>query len=169
MPLIVEDGTGTNVAADSYVSEADIIAYAAARGVTVPNDAAATLAGVKAMDYLEVQHFKGSHVLEGVQPLQWPRQNVKISLTTLASDVIPIGLKNAQCELAMQSFNGIDLLPSRAAEQAIKSETIGGSSTGQIVTEYFAPAPDVPLLTRAEALLRPLLSVGFNDILVVRA
>lgn len=167
MPLIAEDGTGSNPEANSYNDAGEIIAYAAARGVTI-DDAGATLNGVKAMDYLEIQGFKGEPTNEGVQPLPWPRKNVVVGLTKIAEDAIPMALKNAHCELAMQSFNGIDLTPSRAAEQHVKSETIGGTQ-GEVKTEYFGPAPIVPLLTRAEALLRPLLSVGIGSIQVLRA
>ena len=36
--IVVEDGTGTNAAANSYVSEADLTTYAADRGVTLTAD-----------------------------------------------------------------------------------------------------------------------------------
>lgn len=167
MPLVVETGSGLDPSATSYVTEAEIIDYAAARGITI-GEPAATLAGIKAMDFLEIQIWKGEQVAVGVQPLAFPRQNIKVGCATLPADQIPMALKNGQCELAMQSFNGIDLTPSRPAEAAVKSETIGGSQ-GQVQTEYFGPALTSPLLTRATALLKPLVSLAFDGIQVLRA
>src|SRR5690606_40416418 len=61
--LIVEDGTIV-AGANSFVTEAEIVAYALARGTNLPHttdeelDAVAVL-GIKAMDYLAIQPRKG--------------------------------------------------------------------------------------------------------------
>jgi len=60
--IIVEDGTGTNQAANSYCAVADLRNYALLRNVTLPvadDDCAVLL--IKAMDYIEAQRdrFKG--------------------------------------------------------------------------------------------------------------
>lgn len=175
MPLIKEDGTGSNPAANSYADRADIIAYAAARGVTIADDASADILGIAAMDYLESKAWKGDPVLAD-QPLSWPRGSVVITTTTsdvygsfptpvfAPSDVVPVPVKTAQCELALQKKNGIELMPSRAAGQLLKSEKID-----VIETEYYETGGLVtPVLLRVEALLKPFLSVGFGPLSAVR-
>lgn len=167
MPLILEDGTGSDPTANSYASRADIIDYAAARGVIIANDAASDVFGVNAMDYLETRDYKGdpTNGIVGVdQPLQFPRMGITIGLVALASDQIPLALKNAQCELAMQNSTGIALMPTRAAGPSIKREKLD-----VIETEYFETKDFVePLLPRVDALLKPLLSVGFGPLAAVR-
>lgn len=156
MALIVEDGS--NVAnANSYASEATIVAYAASRGVTMPNDASLLVNVTKAMDYIEIQEFADEPTYDD-QALAFPRDD---------ETTVPAGIVKALCQLTIDVFNGIDLMPSRAAEQSIKREKIGGTS-GAIETEYFGPAsfaPDIPL---ASALLQPFLSVGSFGVTVVR-
>jgi hypothetical protein len=60
--VIVEDGTGTNAAANSYCAVADLRDYATVRGISLPvadDDCASLL--LRAMDYIEAQRnrFKG--------------------------------------------------------------------------------------------------------------
>lgn len=60
--VVVEDGTGSNPAANSYAAVADLQAYATLRGAALPvaADDCATLL-LRAMDYIEAQRnrFKG--------------------------------------------------------------------------------------------------------------
>lgn len=176
MPLIVEDGTGSNPGANSYADRADIIAYSAARGVTLADDPTTDILAIAAMDYLESKDYKGDRVLVD-QPLSWPRGSVVITTTTsdvygsfptpvfAPSDVVPVPIKTAQCELAMQAKNGVVLTPVRAAGQLIKSERLD-----VIETEYFENGGLVmPLLPRVDALLKPFLRVGFGPLAAVRA
>lgn len=157
MALIVEDGT--NVAnANSYAPEVSIIAYAASRGVTMPNDAALLVNVTKAMDYIELQDYADEPTYDD-QALAFPRGG---------EVTIPAGIVKTLCQLTIDVFNGIDLMPSRAAEQAIKREKIGGTS-GAIETEYFGPTPFAPDIPIATALLRPFLSVGSFGVTVIRA
>lgn len=165
MPLLIEDGT--NVAgATSYATRVEIIAYAAARGVTIADEDATDVFAVKAMDYLERQRFKGERVNDVYdgQPLEWPRKCVGIGLFQLPIDVIPHGLINAQCEAAMLISQGIDLEPNRAAEQHVKSEKVG-----PLETEYFG-APLIKATTpQLDALLRPLVVGSGFAVNVIRA
>lgn len=154
MPLTIEDGTNV-AAANSYATRVEIIAYAAARGIVITDVAGTDVHAIKAMDYIEVQSFKGEPTFDD-QPLSWPRSGVVVGIVELDDESIPIGLINAQCEAAMQSFNGIDLMPTAAAEQTVKSEKIGGTS-GAVEVEYFGPAPYSPTLPRLDALLKPLI------------
>lgn len=176
MPLILEDGTGTNPAANSYASRADIIAYSAARGVTLADDASTDILAIAAMDYLESKSYKGDRILVD-QPLSWPRGSVVITTTTsdvygsfptpvfAPSNVVPVDVKKAQAELAMQAKNGVNLLPVRAAGQLIKTEKLD-----VIETEYFENGGLVmPILLRVDALLKPYIKVGFGPLAAVRA
>lgn len=163
MPLILEDGTGSDPTANSYAERADIIDYAAARGVSLTDDAATDLLAIAAMDYLETREYKGDPTNTD-QALAWPRQNVTVGVASLPIDQIPLALKNAQCELALQKHNGVDLMPVRAAGQLIKAEKLD-----VIETEYFETGGLVmPFLPRAEALLKPLLKAGFGPLAAVR-
>jgi hypothetical protein len=167
VPLIVEDGTGSDPTANSYAARADIIVYAAARGVTLTDDAATDVLGIAAMDYLETRDYKGDPTYGAVgvdQPLAWPRTSVTIGLVTLAPDAMPLALKNAQCELALQKHNGIDLTPVRAGGQLIKAEKLD-----VIETEYFETSGMIePVMPRVDALLKPLIRVGFGPLTAIR-
>jgi len=76
--FIIEDGTiVTN--ANSYVTLAEIKAYATARNITLGTDPVIESQSVLAVDYLESKRtqYQGSKVSE-LQELQFPRYNVKI-------------------------------------------------------------------------------------------
>lgn len=159
MPLTIEDGSNV-VDANSYATRAEIIAYAAARGVTIADDAASDVFAIKAMDYIERQDFKGvpTYGIPGVdQALQWPRDNVSYQGSYFEADAIPKLLKNAECEGAMLISQGIDLEPNRAAEQSVKREKVG-----PLETEFFAPAPFTATAPALDAYLKPLVNVGFG-------
>jgi hypothetical protein len=164
--LTIEDGT--NVAdANSYATRAEIVEYAAVRGVTIADVDASDVFAVKAMDYIERQAFKGSpsYGPPGViQALQFPRTGIEYQGAFLAADAIPPLLKKAQCEAAMLISKGIELEPNRAADaQSIKVDKIG-----PLQTEYFAPVDYSATTPNLDALLKPLLSVGFG-LTVIRA
>lgn len=106
MTIVVEDGSiVTN--ANSYVSEAELSAYATARGVTLVGDTEVLL--IKAMDYIESQAFKGAKWTRD-QPLQWPRANVSVDGYWLDPNVIPQLLKNAQMQAAISIDSDVDPL-----------------------------------------------------------
>jgi hypothetical protein len=166
VPLVIEDGT--NVAnANSYATRAEIIAYAAARGVTIADADASDVFAVKAMDFIERQNFKGvpSYGVPGVvQALQFPRAEIEYQGAYFAADEIPSILKNAECEAAMLISQGIDLEPNRAAsEQSVKREKVG-----PLETEYFSAAAYSATTPQLDALLKPLVVVGFG-LNVIRA
>lgn len=108
MTIVVEDGsivTGAN----SYVTEAEFIAYADARGVTIGTaDDPETLL-IKAVDYLESfsPRFKGDRV-ERDQPLSWPRSGAVIEEWEWSNGEIPRQVINAQLALAFEIHGGED-------------------------------------------------------------
>ncbi len=106
MTIIVEDGSGV-ANANSYVDDAYFVAFALARGITIP--ATAELREqllFKSMDYLESlrKKYKGCKTYSG-QELQWPRENVYIDYMIFESNLIPSELKKAQCQAAIESIS----------------------------------------------------------------
>jgi hypothetical protein len=100
--LIVENGTEV-AGANTYVTDAEFVAYAAARGKTIASTAVnREIQLIKSMDYIEGHRskFKGTKNTQ-TQPLQWPRFDVVIDTYYLDSDQIPKELKEAQMEAAI--------------------------------------------------------------------
>ena len=105
MAIIVEDGTGTNPAANSYASEAELSAYATARGVTLTK--ATNVLLIIAMDTLETRSYQG-YKSTSTQPLKWPRSGVVVNGTSIESNVIPDDIKTAQIITALSVDAGND-------------------------------------------------------------
>lgn len=99
MALIIEDGTGV-AGANSFVTDLEYTDYATSRGLTIGADTATReVELILSMDYLfsrelDLQGERTSDTQENI----YPRQNVFIRNIRLASDSIPIELKNAQIE-----------------------------------------------------------------------
>ena len=149
MPLIV----GT----DTYASEAELAAYALARGITVTGTPSILL--TKAMDYLATleDRWQGSRTSVS-QPLAWPRAGVYVYGTLLADDAIPQSLKDAQCRLALDVDAGTALLPtvSAGSKGSVIEETV------DVVTVKYAEGANntQPVFTAAMGLLKPLMKAG---------
>ena len=149
MALVV----GTN----TYASEAELSAYAAAREIDIAGTPSTLL--TKAMDYLATleDRWQGERT-NPTQPLAWPRTGVYVYGTALADDAIPQSLKDAQCRLALDVDAGIALLP-----------TVGAGSKGSVIEEtvdvvtvkYAEGANNTqPVFTAAMGLLKPLMKAG---------
>ncbi len=155
MTITVETGSGTNAAANSYVSVADFQAYADARGYSYPDtNAACEKLLIKAVDYIEARRTRFQGVkTTSTQPLQWPRTCVYIDDYTVASDTIPTELIRAQCELAVAAYT-IDLQPTLQPSTAgqVKSKSVSGA----VSIEYFESAASkysLPQFTAANGYL----------------
>lgn len=155
MALVIEDGSQV-AGANSFVTRAEIIAYAAARGVTLPDDETTDFHAVKAIDYIWSQCLKGDLVSD-TQTVPFPRSGLEDGDT--AEDyvyTIPAGIKNAQLQLALDSGNGINLNASANPTAELKR-----SKVGPIEREFFAPGvltlDGSPPLTVAKAWLAPFL------------
>lgn len=129
MALIVEDGTGLPDA-NSFVSRAEYIAYAAARGVVIEDEDATDVQLIKAIDFLLTKCFRGDPTYPNVQALPFPR-HVENFDGTLAfpDDQVPNGIKRAQMEAALAVNNGVDLLPVVEGGALILREKIGPIET----------------------------------------
>lgn len=149
MSIVIETGTIVT-GANSYATVADLVAYAEARGDTLPSGTAAReKLLVKAMDYLNLLSYKGNRV-SATQPLDWPRFGVEIEGWPLTSTEIPRQLVQAQCVLAIE-YAAQDLMPTTEANHsgAIASQSVGGVS----VSYAGGTANKVPVVAKAAALL----------------
>lgn len=163
MALVVEDGTGVD-GANTYVTRAGYIAYAAARGVEINDDDPADYQLIKAMDYLSGLNWKGQ-VLVAFQPLPWPRQFVYIGADVFPTDEVPKDVVSAQCALAMILDAGFDIAP------VFSGGLVTEDTVGPITTKYsdkFGPPTGAPNTPAVSALLKKWINSGFS-LNVVRA
>lgn len=168
MALVIEDGTLV-AGANSFVTRAEIIAYAAARGITIADEDASDVFAIQAMDYLWSLCYKGD-LVDTAQTTPYPRMGLVAGDT--ADDyvhTIPAGMKNAQLQLALDAKNGIVLTAS-----ANPSGTLKRSKVGPIEREFFEPGSMTldgrPPLTVANAWLAPFLcNEGGFSLKTVRA
>ena len=131
------------VGVDSYADEAQLTAYAAARGLTLDGGASAAL--IKAMDFLSVQKWSGSKT-DPLQPLDFPRDGA----TEVPSQII-----TAQLILALDADSGVSLLG--APQLAVKR-----SKVDVIETEYATGTNAVYTIesnTQVNSLLQPFIYV----------
>ena len=142
---------------DTYASEAELSAYAAARGITVTGSQSVIL--TLAIDFIATLEDQWQGVRTSAsQPLAWPRTGVYVYGTALADDAIPQSLKDAQCRLALDADAGIALLPtvSAGSKGSVIEETV------DVVTVKHAEGANntQPVFTAAMGLLKPLMKAG---------
>lgn len=156
MAIIVEDGTIV-AGANSYASEAELTAFALARGVTLVKTEEQLL--IESMDYTEVQLFQGAKATQD-QDLQWPRTGVSIDGYTIGSRDIPKELKNAQLVTAIAIDQG-------NSPQAVLTPGIKKEKVDVIETEYQDNAITNAIDPKISAAFRKLLAFGssmFNPV-----
>jgi hypothetical protein len=147
--IIVENGTVV-AGANSYVSEADLTAYASDRGLTLT--AATDVLIIKAMDYIESLSFIGDKHTEA-QPLQWPRDEVYIDRYYIERETIPKELKNGVYTAALAIDAELD--PLRIIERATKREKVD-----VIEVEYANSAASQTIVRTISAALYKILRPG---------
>jgi len=157
MALIVEDGSIV-ANANSYVDLTFARAYATARGFDLPAvdvDLEALL--LRAVDYLEAKRakFQGTKTEPLTQTMQWPRYNVEIDCSNIDSDYIPVELKNAQSQLAVELNSGVDIQPTKEAGSFVIEDTVGPLTT--IYSEKIGIGSQ-PSISSVDSLLAPLYS-----------
>lgn len=123
MALVIEDGSGL-LNSDSYVTVTEARSFASKRGVTLPADdnALETLL-TQAMDYLEALTYKGT-MYKDTQSLKFPRENVysKSRRKFYPTNVVPVNLKNAQIQLAIEAQELGDLTPTSGNQEIVKEK-----------------------------------------------
>lgn len=130
--IIVEDGSGS-ATANSYVAVDEAIAYAAARGITLPANPAPLL--LEAMQYIESHgaRFKGTPTNGRAQALQWPRDGVEIDGHPIGDDEIPRELAAAQLQMVLAVHAGVNPLATNSGK-VVKRKKVD-----VLETEYFSP------------------------------
>lgn len=129
--IIVEDGTIVPNA-NSYNSDADYTAYAAARGITIGADEAAReIELIRATDYVDNELTRMQKKTSATQSLRYPQVGSYVNGTPVGKNTIPNELKRAQLEAAISVFKGV--FDAVATPSNIKSESL---VTG-FKTEYF--------------------------------
>jgi hypothetical protein len=119
-----------------YATEAELTAYAAARGVTLTQPESVTL--TRALDWLELQSFSGKKT-DPNQPLEFPRNG---------ETTVPAKIKAAQLVCAMIYDAGGD--PLQAIGPRVTNETVFGA----VSVSYSDTGPLVTLYPQLSALLR---------------
>lgn len=168
--LIVE--TGAIVAdSNSFVDETQIVAYAAARGVTLPfgtdpqKDAVAIL-GIKAADYLRIMPWKGE-VVSVTQTMPWPRKNLNMT-PAWPEDAVPLAVIEAQLQLTLLANAGTVLIPTSSGIGYLIKEKIGPIEN--VYSEKVGVSSDgLPILPGIRGLLDPWLlgtMEGFVPVLI---
>jgi len=147
--IIVENGTVV-AGANSYVSEAGLLDYAASRGVNLTG--ATDVLIIKAMDYIESRPFIGDKHREA-QPLQWPRDEVYIDRYYIERETIPKELKNGVYTAALAIDAELD--PLRIVERATKREKVD-----VIEVEYMDSAASETIVRTISAALYKILRPG---------
>lgn len=123
---------------NTYASVADLRAFAAGRGYTVPaDDDECGMLLMQAMDFLEGKAWCGQRFSTS-QPLSWPRSGVRFDGIDLPDDTIPQRLVDAQCRLAIESQE-IDLTPSGSGGGAVIAESVQGPSLCSTSRERIRP------------------------------
>jgi len=153
MAIVVETGAGlTN--SNSYVTEAEVTAYASDRGVTLTETVSVLI--YKAMDYLQTLDYIGTKYSEE-QALLWPRDGVYIDGYYIERSTIPQELKNGQMLLCMSIDAGVD--PMTSLTRATKKEKLD-----TLEVEYMDNAATRTLITSVDNTLKKLLASGNNGL-----
>lgn len=160
MTIVVEDGSIV-AGANSYVSAADLTAYATTRGITLITDPDQLL--IKAMDYIESLSYKGTKQTRN-QPLEWPRYNVFIDGYYVQTSFIPQQLKNGEMETAIAIDQSEDPLAT-SPRQTVREKV------DVIEVEYSQGAAALPYNKRITNALWKLLTNGNggNQVVVGKA
>lgn len=115
------------VGTNAYVSLADANAYFAARANAVwaaATDGAKEAAIIKATAYMDASYAWKGQIATDAQTLGWPRVNVWDIQGRNVAGIIPQGVADACCELALLSFNG-DLISMQVGVGRVTSERVG--------------------------------------------
>lgn len=121
MSLIIEDGTIV-AGANSYTTDAELVAYAAARGKTLPaTEAERDILQVLATDWMNGKTYKGLYVDADNQYMPFPRSNIWAYGRTINSATIPKEIKWAQMEAAIAAASS-ELIVNQVASDVKKEK-----------------------------------------------
>lgn len=169
MTITVETGSGIP-GANSYISLDDavdyVIEFANNQGQytedSLTNDSlfsTSLIQAARSIDSLYGEKFAG-FVANSSNPLLWPRTTfVDRFGRTVSSGTIPTALKQAQCELALQIYNGADVFPqvNKDANIESKSVSIDGAISTSVTYRQAPSASTYESMNTVESLLTSLL------------
>lgn len=136
MALIIETGAIVT-SADSYVTRADYITYAASRGVTIADTDATDIKLRKAAEFIDSHepNLKGSKVQKD-QPLSFPRTGFNAEGFYWNSNEIPRQVILAQMAIALDLEAGIDIYnPPTNPNLAKRSVSVDGAVSVEYAIE----------------------------------
>ena len=142
--IIVEDGTGISNA-NSYVTLAEATTYFANKGFlgfagTDDFKNQNLINATTALDALYGQRYISFLRDEVTQSLLWPREQIwDRHSRRINDDQIPTVLKNAQCEMAVLSQNGVDLYPEGRKSSNVTGESVTIGKISQSFTYQRTP------------------------------
>lgn len=163
MALVVETGAGV-AGANSYLTVAELRAFAADRGLTLPvPDASVESLLIQAADYLELRTYVGDPVSSS-QGLSWPRTSYD-RYGAIVQLGVPLAIIRAQRLLAVEALNG-SLTQAARPSKYVRTKI-------DVVYVEFAKAGDLAIGMRylaVDTLLKPYLAgAGTGLIQTVRA
>lgn len=134
MALVIEDGTLV-AGANSFATRAELIAYAAARGKTLANDATTDGRALQAMDWLWAQDNFCGDLVSSEQTTPFPRKGV-VEGDEEEDYVysIPGAVKQVQLFLAFEASQGKTLISAIDASPLLKRRKVG-----PMEREFFGP------------------------------
>lgn len=141
------------VGTNSYVTEAELTAYATARGVSISGDTEELL--IKAMDYIESLIFSGAKY-DSDQDLEFPRTPTDQALST----TVPPKIEKAQMVIALLIDSGESMFPT--VDRSIQREKAGNA----VEVEYMPGASETKRFTEVQALLGPYLASSSNTLII---
>jgi hypothetical protein len=170
MALTIEDGSIVT-GADSWVTRAEFIAYALARGVIVADEDATDVYLVKAAAFIDDHeaNLKGWRV-ERDQPLSFPRGDLYIEDWYWQPTEIPRQVKLCQMAYALDMKSGVDIYnPPQNPGLIAKSKRVEGAVSVSYAVSDTSPQK-LGRTSTGEALLASLLNAnGMSVIQLVRA
>jgi len=164
MALTVEDGSIVD-GADSFVTLADFVAFAAGRGVVIEDEEAAEVHLRKAAFFLVTKEgcFDGRRVSPD-QTLPYPRAGAVLYGFEIASTAIPDIVKQAQMEYALAAVGGVELFPNETGA-FVRREKVG-----PLETEYWGQdGPNARVIVPAADALIDVLCGNAGFLTLVRA
>lgn len=163
------DTTIGGVASDSYVTQAEFLAYASAMGRTITTETAASAfeptlrRAARVID--DQSAFRGQQTYQH-QALSWPRAYVGyVDGWDVRSDTIPADIKRAQMEMALAMLEGVDPFPVTLGVIGEESSSIGPLSKS--VT--YLGGKGRPAIPAVDRILLPYLTAGSSVSVVMRA
>ena len=154
--IVVEDGTVVT-GANSYVTMAEYISYAADQNVTVTDTQTYQTQIIKAAQFIDgLEAVLKGDTTSKTQPMAYPRDNLSdIDGWSWDNDEIPTQVKQAQMSLAIDINSGEDLWNlSQSDATGIKRERVEGA----VEIEYaVSDTGRIPYRSRSRALLSSLM------------